>query len=342
MTCASSLAETDTPYAPTSDAAEQGTANHLALSFVPRGEDPPLEEIAERHGLDADDLARMVSYGRQAWREIAASFPDAATEVPLTSDVCQGTSDVVSVEGGAIADWKSGWGDAEHPWQLTGYAYAFRAQHGMPARGHILGVEIWLRHRSMRVHKLTDVSLDAFAERLKRQAAHVGREYGPGRHCEFCKHVNACKARAEYLRGTCEALAPIGDTGLTREKLGELYDKAKAVRSALAQFDKLLDAELDHGPIPLGGGRTLQRVAYEVDEIDPLKAWPIVFGGPHPLTPEEATEVIAIGKTALIAAVKAQAPKGKGASYERDVLQALRDAGAINKIQRVKKTTVAA
>lgn len=342
MACASSLAETDNPYTPQSDAAEEGTTHHESLSFIPKGEDPPLEEIADRSGIDVGDLGRMVYYGRQAWKEIAASFPEAQTEVRLDSEITGGTSDVVSLPGAAIADWKSGWGQNEHPWQLTGYAYCFRAEHGMPERGYIGGVEIWLRHKTFRVHRFTDAALDAFAVRLQEHHQEIGKQYGPGRHCDFCPHVNHCTARAEYVRATCEALAPIGETGITREKLGALYEQAKALRSALAQFDKLIDAELDKGPIPMGDGRTIQRLEHEQDEIDPLKAWPVIFNGPHPLTAEQAVDVIDIGKTRLLAAVKSQAPKGSGAAFERDVMKALKEVGAISKITRTKKTIVAA
>jgi hypothetical protein len=70
LECSGSLVETATPYNENTDEARTGTAKHEALAFVVRGDVPPIDEIAQRHQVDADEIARAVAYGRQAWAEL--------------------------------------------------------------------------------------------------------------------------------------------------------------------------------------------------------------------------------------------------------------------------------
>jgi len=346
LACASSAAPTDVPHNPQSEAATEGRTSHEALRNVPACTEPDFEDIAARSGVDADELRRIVAQGKRIWGEVRQWFPNPETEVRFDGEHLCGTSDLVSVVHDdfaaettdlSILDWKSGWSQREHPSQLTGYAECARRRHGMPTSGFILGVEAWVRHGSYRIHRFTAEILDGFVARLAEQSKLIGRQYGPGDHCLFCAHVHHCVAREEYVRSTCNALALIPAQGITRDRIGALYERSKALNAALRQYDKLLDAELDNGPLALPDGRQIVRREQEVTEIDALKAWPVLLTGVHPLTGDQLSDVVSVSKTAVEAAVKSQAVKGKGASYVRETLAELREAGALGtRVRHVK------
>jgi len=347
MPCASTLLETDAPQNPQSEIANEGQAFHVALSHVPRGIEPDAEEIAGQFGVDPDDIRRVVAYGRQAWDEIKQWVRGTIkTEEPLSGPVCGGTTDVIAIEQSemlkgvlsiVVIDWKTGWSQNEHPWQLTGYADCARAQFGMPVSGHILAFEIWVRSKQYRSHKLTEGMLDAFRTRLSSQFEQVGKQYGAGTHCQYCPRINQCQVRADYVRGTMAALTTVGETGLTREDIGRLYEKSKVLDKALRTYGKLLDEELALGPIDLGDGRKLTLVETEREKISARNAWPVLMGA---IDAEDLDNVLSVSKTKLYDCVKARAKKRQGAAQQRKIMAELRDAKAVFKTTYQKKAVI--
>lgn len=353
MACAGSLVATDTPYNPHSDEAREGSAKHAALAYLPRGEEPPVAEIAARFDVDADEIARAVSYGRQAWAELGRYVPGAKTEQKLEGPVTVGTADILGLaqlqaDGHAdetvhlaILDWKTGWSYDEHGYQLLSYADAAREVHGMPTSGYVTGIEVWLRHREYRIRNFTEPELDGFRERAKRQLELVGRQYAAGGHCKFCPRQNACPARDEYLRASVTALVPADaePKAITREVLGQLYERSKVIAKALRAYEQLLDAALKDGPIPLGAGRALALEPVEQDEIKAVVAESVLrdklgWGD------AELAEVLGATKSGLERVIKARVAKGGAAAEMRRVLGALREAGAIAKIEKHQKKVI--
>jgi Protein of unknown function (DUF2800) len=345
MECAGSLLETATPYNENTDEARAGTAKHEALADMVRGEEPPIDTIAERHQVDVDELARAVVYGRQAWAEIGRWFPDPHAEVRLDGEVSQGTADVLSLvpwrrstippESMALADWKTGWGHDEHRYQLMAYADAARAEFGMPTSGYITAIEVWLQHRETITRNFTWDELEGFRKRAKRQIEQVGKQYSAGLHCKFCPRRNQCPARDEYLRASVVALVPAGDEprALTREVLGSLYERSTMLGRALRNFDALLDDALADGPVPLGNGKMLALVSKQQDEIDATKALPL-------LADSDLTSALSVSKAAIEREIKARVAHGGAASEMRRVLGALRELDAINQVEKKTKTVV--
>jgi len=346
MECAGSLLEIATPYNENTDEARAGTAKHEALACIVRGEEPPIDQIAERHQVDADEISRAVVYGKQAWRELGKWFPSPKAEVRIEGLVTVGTADVLSVipdnqshttgsKSIAILDWKTGWGHAEHDHQLMAYADAARSEFGMPTSGVITAIEVHLQHRETNTRNLTEAELDGFRERAKRQIAKAGKQYAAGGHCNFCPRRNACVARDEYLRASVVALVPAGGEpqALTREVLGSLYDRAKMLKRAIASYESMLDDALEQGPVPIGGGKMLALVAKSQDQILADKALPL-------LTSSDLTAALSVSKAGIERVVKERVAKGGAAAEMRRVLGALREAGAIEQVDKQTKTVI--
>ena len=346
IACAGSLVPTDAPYEPQSDDATDGRAKHEALAYVAHGEEPPADEIAERYQVDADEIAKAVRYGKLAWSELAKWFPEAATEVKLEGEVTRGTCDVLSCgpDWLAFLDWKTGWSGDPHQYQLMAYADAGRCAYGMPTSGYVTAVEVWIRLREYNTRNFTEAELDGFRARMSdqiRSAQSKHPQYAAGPHCKFCPHQHHCAPRDEYLRSAVSMLAPTHEQpmALTREVIGQLYERRRAIERAVTAYDKLLDEELRQGPVPLGDGRELRLKEVEQDKLDGAMTARLL-AGEFGFSELELSGVLSASKGSIERAVKARVPKGKAAEEMRRVIRRLRDAGAINKAVQHRKEII--
>lgn len=350
--CSGSLVPTDTPYNPHSDEANSGRAKHDALAYVARGEEPPIDAIAELYGVDRDEIARAVSCGRQALAEIDKWLPNRRTEVKVEGPVTIGTVDILSVgdlvDGVpatlAIPDWKSGWSGDDHRRQLMAYADATREMFGMPATGYISAFEIHLSRSAITTHNFTAAQLDGFREHMAEQIRSAESEhpqYAAGAHCKFCPRQNQCQARDEYLRATVMAIEPYAtkDHAITREVLGLLYDRSKMLARALAQYNQALDDALGCGPITLPDGRVLALVEREVDNIAAVKVSQILRDE-FDFDDHDLAKVLGATESGIERAIKDRVAKGWASAQMRKILGRLREVGAVTKTTSIRKEII--
>jgi hypothetical protein len=345
MACASSLAPTDHPYTPNNDEAREGQAAHAALAVVVAGAEPDIEAVATEYQVDRDELARLVGRGRKTWSELHGWFPEAVPERHARADLGEveltGTADVMSVRRdhhAAVLDWKAGWRPSEHPHQLMSYAYLAGSLAGEVT--HVLGIEVWLRLGTFRVHRWTLDELAAYAVRLSEQLGHVGKQWGPSPSaCQYCPLQLTCRARADYVEGGVAGLMPVaGDRyAVSREMIGALWEKRTALRRALDRFDAIADAMLDEGPIPIDEHRELRRVSSERTRVRFAEALPYLRST-FPL--EEVADVVTVAKGRLMELIRSKAPHGKGAAYERAATAALEQIGALEPYIHTEKRVV--
>lgn len=345
IACAGSTLPVEHPYNPVNPEATEGTAGHEALAYVVDGKEPPIEEIASKHNVDADDIAYLARRGTAAWDEVRQWFPGARSEVQmseaLSADVeLRGTSDVVGADGdtASVLDWKLGWQPSEHPGQLKSYASLARACHDSGAES-VTAIEVWVRPGVLRIDRYTRDDLASFRDQLLAQVDRGASQWGPGPvACQYCPRQNSCVARDEWLRGSVAALAPVADNQpVTPETIGALYPVAKQLRAALARYDKALDAMLLDGPVPDGNGGRIEYVEKSQDHITASGALPVITETLG-LTPAECDAVVSIAKTKLAAVMKQRAPARQGAAYMRRAMDALREADAIETVTKRQKT----
>jgi hypothetical protein len=348
--CAGSIRTPDHTINPTGPDANSGVACHEAAEPIVVGLEPDLDRIADEYGVESDDLGKVVDYARIAWREIKKHFPMAETEVRVEGPVTRGRVDILSVtpELIAIGDWKSGYSRDEHPRQLMGYADAARAQFFEPSGGIILGVEIWLRLKELRIHHFTMPALDGFRKRIASQIKNSqsdNPDYAPGPHCTFCPH-SQCKAREEYNRSTCQSIAEVGDgKAIQVGQIGALWERSRMLKKALASYESLVDDALLDGPLDLGDGRELRR---HVTEVDSIKAEPAaqVLANDLGFTDGEVFECMKMSKGSLLGIVRRKLgekpPRGEVGKSKTAAMRALHAAGAVGSRTKSDKRIVKA
>ncbi len=344
--CSASLVEPDVVVDEDSPLARLGSARHEALSYIPLGMEPPVQEIADRDFVSADDIWLAVHIGRQAWEKYGHLFPDAKTEVRLVGTVTQGTADVLSVsEGIAALDWKTGYGTAQHPNQLLSYVAAAVDSYGWPEGADtVLGVEVHTAHQEANVHHFSKAHVEGFVERAHRSIveAHLKKPpHNPGSWCGFCPRKHECGAYPAWLRLNSALLASVEPTAISREQLGELFDRSKVIAQALAEYNRLLDIELAHGDIHLPDGSVLTRKPVEKSVLDASVVGD-VLADEFDLNFDDIMSCMKVTKSALNDLLGSKAPDRMKGKWQKKALQIIDDNGGVTKRREYHKKLVKA
>jgi hypothetical protein len=298
-----------------------------------------IDQAADIYGVDPDVLVGMARRAKEAWEWLSKWYPKAECECHMAADLSdevtlRGTSDLVSVAGHAVLDWKFGWSPSEHPNQIRSYAYLLRDMHGMPDRGYILGAEVWVRIGEVRIHKFRDEDLDRLRDELLAQVADPNR-YGPSYDaCRYCPRQMNCRAKDEWTRSGITALEAIDDeSSITPTVIADLYDRSRVIGRALRHYDKVLKSMIASGPVVTSDGREITIDQQEQDYIRPSKAMRILREELK-LTKDEVNIALKITKSGLQEVLKGRAPKGKAAAYMRETLERLCEVGAVEKVTK--------
>ena len=325
--CPSSASEWERPIESSSDASDLGTVVHAVLAAMVRGEEPELFAVARPSGVDVGEVERLFAYGKKAWKEIGPSVHDPIVEQPLDGAGLTGTCDVMSTSGQVVViDWKSGQVYRDHREQMRGYAALVRG-----SRNHdqsvIKAVIVWLQLGFFEVYDFTEDDTDSLlAIDLPRLATKIGKSYNPNADCSFCRGRAECRAKADYERMAANALAVIEPTALTRDKLAALYPQAKLLEKAVESYTEMLRAALSDGPLVLPDGRQIELKKMVKQEILAREAWPVMA---EVLSDDELAQCCTITKGKLMDAIGAKAAKGCKGRDQMQMLDRLRDAGAI-------------
>jgi len=308
-----------------------------------------LSALARKHDVlgEIDELEFLCRNVGRAWDTLAPYFPDAKAEVALSSVLTEGTADFLSHDGktAAVGDWKTGRVERNYRRQLMAYAYALRAERGMPASGEIVAVVVWVRLGTFDVERFTDTDLDDFRAGVVARSKDIGRVYNPGESCVYCPMRLECPARQSYLNASAGLLESMSPRAMTPADMGALYSRAKMLGAALDDYHGALKMLLKEGPVETGHGTVLQLKDVERDTIDPQRAWPVLTG--LGLNDEDLARCVKMGKGALMDVVGERAEKGMKGKRRAMVLKELENAEAISvtvhqQVEEVKPSTVVA
>lgn len=327
------------------EGAPLGSAVHEVLAQLvtsPEGEYPDVRPFAMKHGTDADDLGRLVSYGSHAWRALAEYYPNPLTEQGLRYETpaftLTGHLDLLSMADAwaNFLDWKSGYKQPDYYHQFMGYALLLLAKY--PHLAEIRATVVWLRDWSRDTMLVTPEDVGAWEDALNERVVHWNGTYTSGPHCQWCPRFAACPARQALVRS---AIAEATGEGLgtlmhanypvdLRPAFAAFYTSGKLqlAKQLLDRLDSLIRADIQaNGALDLGNGRELALVPEPRDTIDPVKAWPVLS---EHLTNEELAPAIKIGKTALLDAVGAKAGRGQKARAKAALMEELKAAEAVS------------
>ena len=142
-----------------------------------------------------------------------------------------------------------------------------------------------------------------------------------------------CPAITAMARSAVEMFAPgkvFTLTTCTGPELAEFFRRVKLLQGLLKDAESAARLEISgRGEVDDGAGGVIHFVPTAGNrEIDPLAAWPILTAK---LTDEEMATVVDIGVGKMEKAIKAKAPKGKGAAAIRELSEALEAAGAVKR-----------
>lgn len=336
LECPSSEEEKPYVYDPPSEAADSGSAAHVALMKMVRGEEVDLASIAHRYQVEPDEVDALYRFGQRAWKKLVPHFPNARAEERLEGEVARGTADIFHNDGVTmvVGDWKSNRVKRGYMNQLIGYAAAAVDTYGMPESGQVTVIVIWLRFHEYEVLNLTEADIESFKKKVWFAEKRIGKAFAPGSACEFCPHQLDCTPRRHYLQGSAGAIQVADEEGLSPAVLGKLYSRAKMLSKALDRYDKALRMALANGPLEDDAGNQLTLVEQTRDKVDPRAAWPILESAGF--DEDDLAGCISMSKTAVLKVVSDRAARGKKGHEKAAMMDALRGAGAVT--QTTSKT----
>ena len=344
MACAASTVQDGPRVSGDAYAADLGTAAHFVLLARIEGRDVDSSLIAMLHGVELEELERMVAWGWNAWQKVRHLFPEPTCEVPLhyAEDglTLTGHADVVSIveREGRILDLKTGRLDADHSQQLAGYGLLLTAANEIDS---VYCMTIRVREQQAEGYRWTREELsawwDGLTEHLKDRDT-----FRPGRHCQYCPRGVTCPAKTALLRQHCGALLEQPEEfTLPADPLiiGQLFDRAKLVTRAAETIIDLVRAEVANrgGRIPIGDGRELVQLEQERRSIDYRLGRDILESALGPDGLEKCTNHT-INKSKVESEVKALAPARQNGKAVAALMDDLDRMGAIKTatIQRLE------
>lgn len=330
-----------------SSPARLGTAVHEALRPLAEAGSIPwaaIPEIAARHAVNVEDVRMLCGMAGKLWPSIAASFPEAMTEVPLEAHLVArngqavhltGHADLLSVRGtvARLGDWKTGRLDADHGQQMR--AYAALALLENTELTEVTVTAIWIRDMEIENYSMRADELSSWTRELLERVAEWNGTFRPGKHCPRCHRSHECEAATAMARRDVAVIADRAMVAKAEADLAtmepseiiSLHRKAELVKHfAFRVADAIKAHVVATGDIVSDGVRlTVDRV--EKRELDPVVAWPVLeaagFGD------GDFADCMALAITKVEKRVAEKAGRGGGAAAVRDIATKLDDAGAV-------------
>jgi hypothetical protein len=343
----------ETPIAPEGEAAKLGSAFHVWAESIFEDEPADVPEIADRYGVDPDELHRLAAYAYTAWRDIKDYFtPASQAEVSFEGTAKShpeyhftGSTDRLEVQleptspdppWACVLDWKTGRVEGSYEQQFRQYAWLVCMKYPEVQVVHVIACYVQLKF--WETHTYTREQLTTWHEDfLRRLDNGIGR-YQPGDHCEFCPRRCTCPGAREYSRNAIETMSDIPLEQLTvenRDELGpaynECYRKVQHIMKRCEEFKASIKQLVhDVGGIPDGKGKMLGITETNRRSLDPMNAWPILQQYMSDAEIAEATK-ISLKKCQDTVAARTSGAKGEA---RKQLLRALEGAEAV----RVKTT----
>ena len=340
------------------EAALTGTVTHEILrQYINNGQVPEnWRQICRSYGIEKEgtgEVIALVYAGVAFWEKYKDKVPNPQTEIEYVVELANrpgvtlsGHKDVGSVQGNhAITfDWKTTRLDLDYTAQLQFYAWLDMLYH--PEVEIATTGVIFLRDRTNVIDVWTRDVIEDFGRRYETEVIDWdGRTYTPGGHCGYCRRFSNCEAPPEMIRATIAGL----ETHVTNDALIPfpdpiaMYERVNAVAGLCEKFKKHMKATIlaAGGEITGPDGRRMVLQSENRDEIDPLLGWPIMS---RELDNAELADVIKVRKGAFLDAVASKAPRGEKGKKKKEVLDDLKDAGAMVAkevlITRIKQPSV--
>lgn len=337
--CPGALRPATVPVDEVHEAATLGTAAHTLLADLAQTGEvdySAVPVVAQRYGVDPDELRMLAAMGRKLWTEVAESFPAALTEVPLSAEIAglllTGHADLISIAQttGRVGDWKTGRKDSDYQEQLCAYAALILLDN--PELTECTATILWVREHEIENYTMTRAGMREWVGRLEAEIVHWDGTYHPGSHCQYCPRSHECGAANALARRDVAAMTDeeIGRdlATLPPEQIVELHGKAKSVAAIAKRVTDAIKAHVQqHGDVQANGSRlTIETRGKR--QLRPAEAWPVLTAAGFNDADFAASMTLSVTKVEK--RVAQQAGRGKGAAAVRALGDELKAAGAIS------------
>jgi hypothetical protein len=316
--------------------ADDGTAVHFGLARVVSGMDAQAAHdlmMIEHPACNTGEVTPLFWAGAKMWRQIKDWMPSVQVEGEFVAGGLSGHLDAGSTvaPSGVVLDWKSGRKDHDYKHQVFGYAWLML--HQRPELEQVTVHLAWLRTQEIESYTVTRARADEWYQELQSTVINWAGKYREGPHCEHCPRRASCPAITAMARSAVEMFAPGKVFTLatcTGPELAEFFRRVKLLQGLLKDAESAARLEISgRGEVDDGAGGVIHFVSTAGNrEIDPLKAWDVLTGR---FSDAEMATIVDIGVGKMEKAIKAKAPKGKGAAAIRELSEALEAAGAVKR-----------
>lgn len=332
----------------TGEAADIGSAAHEALRPLAEGGQvqwDALPELCARWGVPVDDVRILCAQATKLWPDLAPMFPNATTEVELSTRLPGGATltghiDFVATIGTTAVggDWKTGRKDSDYAQQMRAYAALLLLDDlTLTAATFVI---VWVRDGEVERYTMTREGMHEWLASLTERVLEWGGTYHPGPHCGHCARNHECEAANAMVRRDVSAIldTPADMAAALAEmppaEIVALLRKARMVTDYAGRVtDAVREHVQAHGDIVTPDGRLTMQVERR-RRLRTLEAWPVLeaagFGD------EDMAACVDISASEAESIVAKKAGRGKGAAAVRDFKAALESAGAVEVTERRK------
>lgn len=290
-------------------------------------------EVAERFGVEIDELRPLASVTLKLWERVKGYFPDPQVEqrMELRDDgrglELTGHVDVLSLVPAEdeirILDLKTGRIDSDPRAQLRGYG-ALALKHYVARK--VYACQLRPRDGVLEGWRWTREELEDWYARLA-DSVTVNPAYHVGRQCTHCPRWAECQAAKEYTRGVIEHLGALEYGGaLTGEQAIDLYGAVKHAEAVAEMGRTVLRASVADA-----GGAIWHEESGLV--LRQTKTARILWDAGETILRERLGERLAeavdVSKTKAEKIVRDAAGKGMKGRAAEALMAELKDAGAV-------------
>lgn len=337
---------------------ELGIAFHEWARSIESDERSDPAVIAQRYGVDADELDMLCAFAMIAERDIGNWFAGSDTEVeyshtcefdcpPYTHLRLSGSIDrqkIVDEKSWRHLDYKTGYLDGGYDHQQR--CYAFLAVINDPEIEEVYSAVSYVRLGWWEAKTYTREELLAWHRDFMLRLRNGLGSFNPADHCGRCDRLHGCPGAKAY---TQHSLAILGDGTVPVELtvankatmgpvLAQYLRDVRFIEKRCQQFRAVLKMQIQNvGPVPSGiDGKVLGITKSSRRSLDAKRSWPILV---QHLSQDEINGAcsVSLSKCQDAVAAKMETGKGKARTALAEQLQA---AGAVKTavIESLKET----
>jgi hypothetical protein len=243
-----------------------------------------------------------------------------------------GHIDVLSIVGDEvrIADFKTGWVDANHDEQLRGYCWL--ALQNYPDAKTAYAVVIRVRDQLVDTVRYLRHELDVWWGRRRELLSADPAYYSPGPHCRHCHRAHECPGRTAIVQESLlRVLGDDSEIDTVPSRILDMMDRIALVQDECERFRDWVRVQVAAAGGTLSDGeREIILKQTQQKQLIPRFCLSVLRTA---ISGDALFDCVTVSKTKVEDALRATAPRGQKGTVVKEVFARLEQAGAIkNKV----------